>query len=345
MREPDDSGRSFSRRSSGSASTVAAALGVLLWCVIVVGSIMRRFWLGPIEVFFLLAPLVHVPLGFRVVRRLFGEYSLLGQAAVFVLPAGAILATASFWLPAGRAAATLAAGWFLVCGLAALDGLWRLLRGGYRSTEGLCISAGFVYLAVGGVWLVLSRSGTMPMHFAEPIILLTAVHFHFMGFALPLVAGATGQELRTREPILYSVVERGIFRFVAMGIIGGPAIVAAGFVLEFALLKLVGALLLAVASIGLAGFLLPVLPWIRLRLAKVLLSVSAVSLVVGMILAATYAVGEFTERYWLLIPQMARLHGTVNALGFTLCGLLGWSLAAGTERRAQEGGISSLTQP
>ena len=54
-----------------------------------------------------------------------------------------------------------------------------------------------------------------------------------------------------------------------------------------------------------------------------------------MILAATYAVGEFTERYWLLIPRMAGIHGTANALGFTLCGLLGWSLAVVKNKRAQ----------
>jgi YndJ-like protein len=175
------------------------------------------------------------------------------------------------------------------------------------------------------------------MHFAEPIVLLTAVHFHFTGFALPIVAGATGLALGKHEPIGHSTAERDIFRFVATGIIGGPAIVAAGFVFSSALLKLVGAWLLAIASIGLAGFLLSVLPWITPRLAKVLLSTSAVSLVVGMTLAATYAVGEFTERYWLLIPQMARLYGTANALGFTLCGLLGWALAAGTEKHVRKG--------
>lgn len=337
MRELSDRERSSSRRDFGPVSTVVAVVGVLLWCAIAVGSIMRRFWLGPIEVLFLLAPLVHVPLGFRVVRRLFGEYSLLGRLAVLVLPFGAISAATSFWLPVGRTAAVLAAGWFLVCGLAALDGLWRLLRGGYRSAEGFCISASFAYLAVGGVWLVLSRSGTIPMHFAEPIVLLTAVHFHFMGFALPIVAGATGHELGKHEPIGYSALERNIFRFVAAGIIAGPAIVAAGFVLSSASLKLVGALLLATASIGLAGFLLSVLPRIGPRLTKVLLSISAMSLIVGMILAAAYAVGEFTERYWLLIPQMARLHGTTNALGFTLCGLLGWTLAVGTEERGRKG--------
>ncbi len=335
MNEPAESEISILAFSFGTVSAVCAWLSVLMWCAIVVGSIVRRFWLGPIEVFFLLAPLVTVPLGFRVVRRLFGEFSPLGRFVVSVLPFGAILAAASFWPPAGRVAAALAMGWLLVCGLAALDGLGRLLRGGYRSVEGLCISAGFIYLAVGGAWLVLSRSGTTPMHFAEPIILLTAVHFHFTGFALPIIAGATGHEWRAHQPIADSTVQRIVLRFAATGIIGGPPIVAAGFVLESALLKLAGAVVIAVASVGLAGLLLGLLPMIRPGAAKLLLGVSAVSLVAAMILAAAYAVGEFTERYWLLIPRMAGIHGTANALGFTLCGLLGWSLAVMKNKRAQ----------
>ena len=342
MSELAESGSSTRRGGAGLAANVATFLGISLWCVIAAGSILGRFRLGPIEVFFLLAPLVDIPLGFRVARSFSGKFSPLGKAAAWLLPFGAILATASSWLPAGRTAATFAAGWLVVCGLTAMDGLWRLVRGGYRSAQGLCFSAGFMYLAVGGVWLVLSRSGITPMHFAEPIILLTAVHFHFTGFALPLVAGATGYVLRTRERPASSVIESNLFRFVAAFVIGAPAIVAAGFVLESALLKLVGALLLAVAAAALAGLVFRLLPCIRPRLAKVLLGISAASLAAGMALAATYAIGEFTERYWLLIPQMARFHGTLNALGFTLCGLIGWSFAEVKDKGAAELGTSRL---
>ena len=59
-----------------------------------------------------------------------------------------------------------------------------------------------------------------------------------------------------------------------------------------------------------------------------LLGISALSLTAGMTLVAAYAIGEFTQRDWLLIPQMTRFHGTANALGFALCGLLGWTLAS-----------------
>jgi hypothetical protein len=42
-----------------------------------------------------------------------------------------------------------------------------------------------------------------------------------------------------------------------------------------------------------------------------------------MILAGLYGFGEITGRGVLGVPRMAATHGLLNALGFTLCGLLG----------------------
>jgi uncharacterized protein (UPF0548 family) len=52
-----------------------------------------------------------------------------------------------------------------------------------------------------------------------------------------------------------------------------------------------------------------------------------------MALAAVYAYGTFRATYWLTIPQMIPWHGTLNALGFALPGLLAWHLTRlrGTE--------------
>jgi hypothetical protein len=44
-----------------------------------------------------------------------------------------------------------------------------------------------------------------------------------------------------------------------------------------------------------------------------------------MALSAVYALGEFLRTGWLSIPEMARTHGLLNALGFVLCGLLAWT--------------------
>jgi hypothetical protein len=314
----------MNERSAAPIMTPSSIFSLMLWCSIAAAVLLRHTWLGPIEVLFLLAPLVHVPLGLRVVQDLRGEFSPFGRLAIPVLPLGAVAAAASFWPRTGISAGLLAGGWLLICLLAAGEGLVHFFCGGYRSPAGFCISAGLLYLAVGGVWLVLSRLGATPMHFAEPIILLTAVHFHFTGFALPVITAATGRAVATRSP---RCAFASLFPYVAAGIVGGPAILAGGFVFGSPLWKLVAALFLAAICVVLAVLLFAVVPQIEPRTAQILVCVSAASLIVGMVLAGAYVIGDFTERYWLLIPRMARLHGTTNAIGFAFCGLLGWALA------------------
>jgi hypothetical protein len=323
----------MNERSAAPIMAPARIFGLMLWCSIASAAWLRSTSLGPIEVLFLLAPLVTVPLGFRLVQDLRGEFSLFGRIASHLLPLGAVAAAASFWPRAGISAGLLAAGWLLICLLSAAEGLVFAFQGGYRSAEGVCVSAGLLYLAVGGVWLVLSRLGATPMHFAEPIILLTAVHFHFTGFALPVLTAATGRALSTHTP---PGGFASLFPYVAAGIVGGPAILAGGFVFGSALWKLIAALFLALVCVLLAILLLSVAQRIKPLAARILLSISAASLIVGMVLAGAYIIGYFTERYWLLIPRMARLHGTTNAIGFAFCGLLGWALAY----RAPSGSVS-----
>lgn len=241
------------------ARTYAAAACALLWCAIGVLALMGRSRVGLIEALFLLAPLVHVPLGFRVVRDLIGDHSPLGQAAHSLLPFAAILAGASFWPAPGSLAGGLALAWPLVCGLAALDGFWRLARQAHRSVESAFLAAAFFYLVVGGVWLVLSRSGVTPVNFSRQIVLLAAVHFHFTGFALPVFAAATCRASRNYRPP-HAGLGGFVFPLLAGGIIGGPLCLAAGNLLVVPILKLVGALLLTLTSCGLVAILIPVLP-------------------------------------------------------------------------------------
>jgi hypothetical protein len=142
-----------------------------------------------------------------------------------------------------------------------------------------------------------------------------------------MVAGATAHASRTRE----GGAARALlaFRFIAAGILVGPALLAAGNVRHSPTLKLVGALLLVVSSLGLTGQLASVLRRRRIepRAARALLAISTGSLVLGMTLVAVYALGEFSAHNWLSVPEMACFHGTINAVGFALCGLLGWALA------------------
>jgi len=65
-------------------------------------------------------------------------------------------------------------------------------------------------------------------------------------------------------------------------------------------------------------------PWLLFTL--LLLTLSSVSLLLGMACALAYAVGEFTGIGLISLGQMAHIHGPLNALGFVLTGLLGWTL-------------------
>lgn len=57
------------------------------------------------------------------------------------------------------------------------------------------------------------------------------------------------------------------------------------------------------------------------------------SVLFSMILAATWAAGEYPLQPFLHLQQMERLHGSANAFGFVLCGMLGWILATSSESR------------
>jgi hypothetical protein len=62
------------------------------------------------------------------------------------------------------------------------------------------------------------------------------------------------------------------------------------------------------------------LPWYS----RVLLVISDLSIGTGMTLAIIYAWGLARGYPTLTIPEMIFWHGTLNAFGFGLCGLVGW---------------------
>jgi uncharacterized protein (UPF0548 family) len=66
---------------------------------------------------------------------------------------------------------------------------------------------------------------------------------------------------------------------------------------------------------------------------RLLFALSGLAILAGMSLAAIYALSTFRSAYWLTIPQMIPWHGTINAFGFALSGLLAWHVARlrGTE--------------
>jgi len=156
-----------------------------------------------------------------------------------------------------------------------------------------------------------------PLGVQEPIVLLTAVHFHYTGFATSLLAGTLAAFLHRRGEKSTAV------KILVFLVVFVPFVVALGFVFS-PTLKVVGAVVLSasLAGLALAQF------WFSKELltstARGFLRVSAAAVIVGMALAATYALGDALGKDWLLIPRMASTHGLLNGLGFVLLGLLGW---------------------
>jgi len=267
---------------------------------------------GLMELLFLVAIWGIVPLGLRFLP----DSPPLRMAKVLA-PAAAVLTTISFFLPKGPLAAGLALAWLGINGLVALGALFVLrasLRGGVPALLKL---AAMGFPLVGGVHLVASRYGYPLAGFPEPIILLTAIHFHYTAFAAPILASlSSGSRLA---------------RVSGLGLVGGTPLLAAGFLFS-PVLKAVGVGVLCVSVIGIAlGQLSQVSTQTTAR-AKTLLALSSLAVVAGMILAAVYEHGFYTGRAWISIPQMAWSHGILNGVGFSLLGLLAWTrpVSAGT---------------
>ena len=121
-------------------------------------------------------------------------------------------------------------------------------------------------------------------------------------------------------------------------VIVGPGMLAAGFVVG-PHLKLMAALLLVTSEAGLAVLSLIACRRLQPRWTRVLVGLSAASVLGAMGLAGVWAIGEFPLQPFVHLAEMAKFHGTANALGFTICGLLGWIFSQPGKTRRNRGEI------
>jgi hypothetical protein len=264
---------------------------------------------------------VVVPLALRAIRHPAGEVVESADGTTwseFGRLVFAILLGAAQLLSPGPVAAAMAFPWFLVTCVIAAAGIvhaWQHRRG---PLDRLIITGGMIYLAIGGGWVLFDRAGIRPLDFDPAIVLLTGIHFHYAGFALPILAGlAIG-----RLPSLFSNV-------VALGVIASVPLVAGGITATHLgyspLLELVAAWCMSLSGLGVA--------WLYLRLAfhrstnpiaRQVWSFSALFLTAGMLLSILYGTRWLIPIAWLDIPWMRTWHGTANSLGFVVPALLVW---------------------
>jgi hypothetical protein len=299
-----------------------AIIGGGIWSALVIGGrISERLDRSWIELLFLFAMLVIVPLGLHLTRRFEGpraESEIEKVAYKMQLPA-ALAAAVSFYCVSPLAIVGFGIPWLAFAIALGAGRIWRTLKTRSRSFDDLCSLAAFLYLGVGACWFLASRIGWHPIGFHEPIVLLTAVHFHYAGFAAAILVRSLAR-VSSR-----SAIRTLLFPAAAAGALAGPAFLAAGFVIG-PRVKLAAALLLAVGEILLGACMLFSIPRVAEVGARVFLGVSAASVAAAMCFAALWALGEFPSQPFLDIARMAAWHGSLNAFGFTFSGLVAFSL-------------------
>jgi hypothetical protein len=304
---------------------IGAAIGAGLWLALLAVNISESGETALIQRILLLGILVIVPLGLSLVNEPGESESLLFRLAVSAQPIAAGASAVSFLLQPGGPAAALVSSWLLVTTVLALFACWRILRRRSVVDREVAVDAALLYLPVGALWLLASRLGMQPMGFGDTIVLLTAVHFHFAGFAAPLLAGLTGRALaQLRLPAK-------LFGLTVICIVGGTPLVAAGITFS-PVIAWIGAVVISLGLVLLAVLVLVrVLPSLSSFVAQFLLVVSSLSSISAMLLACVYAYSLVADRMIIDIPQMALSHGVLNSFGFSLCGLLAW-LIVNSER-------------
>jgi hypothetical protein len=213
----------------------------------------------------------------------------------------------------------MASTWLLVCAIAALGALAYLIQGRSLQPVRLAPAAAIAFMAFGAVWLVLSRAGIAPLGLSPIVVELTAVHFHFTGFAATLMAALALSSLKREQSS-----SRQVALAASLLMITGSPVVAAGWATPFRVLQVAGAILVAAGVMATSAIL-----FFRCRglvesmPARILLRASALAPLVPMVLAVEYSAGHVFGFPTLDIHAMALVHGDLNALGFSLLGLAG----------------------
>lgn len=314
-------GNSFTRGLRWSYGS--AIVGSLVWIALFFVLSPTAGTIVAIEALALFGVLVVVPLTLPFVLTGHSNENAhrLHAVVVRMQPIAAIIAAGAFLLSPGLSSALCILPWLGFAGLAALVGVTRFLNRRTFEPAALCIDAGLVYIPIGAGWLLLSRMRAHPMGFSDLVVILTAVHFHYAGFVAPIIAGLTGNRLRTTP----------LFASIAAGVIAGPPLIAIGITVS-PLIEIIAVAVFAGSLIGLALIMLVrLIPALESRGAQALAGISAVSLLVTMLAAGAYGVSTFTGWFTVTIPRMVQVHGMLNAFGFALCGILSWHMISDSE--------------
>jgi hypothetical protein len=302
-----------------------AVLAALAWVALVSGGAF-----GPLaEALVAFGVACVVPLGVALAMDgdAAGRARTTARIAARLITLGSAAGLASFAFPAGTTSALLASAWLVATLAVAAAGAARMARRGLAPVEELAIDVGHLYLPVGAIWLAASRAGTPLLGFHEPVVLYTAAHFHFAGFAALVITGLVGRDLALRRASRRVAVAYAASTVVVL--LGVP-LVAAGITLSHAL-ELPAACLLGLGMLGTMAWLVRA-GAARLRRrdgSGALLAVAGLALVASMGLVIAFAATGSATRGagepWIPYETMAAVHGSTNAIAFAACALLAFT--------------------
>jgi len=232
--------------------------------------------------------------------------------------AAAIAMAGSFQLVSGCGAALLALPWLVARLFVVKDVAMECRMMGVPAAATACEYAAAVFPAIGAAWIVAHRANWTPWGFDPLIVLLTAAHFHHAGFTLPLMAGLNAKA----SPGFWT-------RFSCGAILLGVPLVAVGITcMHFGVLKFVEPFGVAILVLGALSVAVSQV-WRGLERQRSILTrigflISGASLFAAMVLALGFGLRYVVPNFALTMPQMWAIHGTLNAFGFGLCGILAW---------------------
>lgn len=282
-----------------------------MWVLVaVVAANVDTASLDLVTVLLLLGQLVVVPLGLLLVPGpRGGSAGALRHGGRVLFRVGGVAAIASLTIPRGELSAAVASLYLLP---ALLVGASALLDArALRSTSDVAGVAARLLLVVGALLFVLHRQDVAFAGLPELSVQLGAVHLHFVGFGLLLMASALARRSSRLGAVACWMLTAGSLP-ASVGSLVHPALAAVGAVL------VLGGLLAVMAAT------FPVLADAGVRpAARRLLFVSiACAAFVGVMAALSVLGAQAAE-----IGSMVRLHGAFAAAGVVVIGLLGWRLA------------------
>ncbi len=236
---------------------------------------------------------------------------------VKIQPIAATLLSLSFWIEQGVLSGILATFYLLWCVAVVLPHLLSYFFRPDFSLPFVSLLAAWGFLTNAALWLVFDRFDVQPFGFSAWIVLLTGAHFHYAGFALMLAIALLLQQNPTDKWV----------KMASYAILCGVVFTAIGITttqlgLPHWIETLAGSVM-ALSATG-AGIVFIRASRREVGVTRWLWFCGGLSLFATMLLAFLYALRPIFSLFWLNMPLMQAVHGSINALGFGTLMLLGW---------------------